>query len=86
MPLSDMLSGTDTDFFKDLSEFFVDLFSPSLESNCGFLKLSTASIMDQSLAFKYIWDSCAETDPELDKQTESLELNTEINSTEQVHS
>ena len=45
---------------------FTDLFSPSLKGNCGVSKLLTASTMGQSLAFKAIWDSSDEIDPELD--------------------
>ncbi len=67
-------------------KYFTDLFSSSLKGNCGASKLLTASTMVQSLAFKSIWDSSDEMNPELDKQTESLELITEFNSTEELHS
>ena len=57
---------------------FTDLFSPSLKGSCGVSKLLTASTMGQSLAFKYIWDSSDEIDPELDsgidQQADLIEL------------
>ncbi len=59
-------------------KYFENLFSPSFEGNCGDSKLFALSTMAQSLAFKYIWDSSDEAAPELNKQTDSLELNTEI--------
>ena len=52
---------------QSLSQALFEAFcTPSLGNGSGEIKLYTAGVIIQSLAFKYIWDSSDEIDPELD--------------------